>query len=142
VTSLSASHKPLISFPELYFSEVCSFTEIPPTTLNILTPSPSQPQCGPDYDTTVANAQTMNADLDSRGGFQCCSNGEGGCVNISVAGDQAADLCTADDNKSVLCVDCAKVANYLDGLISSCTQNGNVGGSQDIVEASGLSIQI
>lgn len=69
----------------------------------------------------------MNADLDSRGGFQCCSNGEGGCVNISVAGGQAADLCTADDNKSVLCVDCAKVANYLDGLISSCTQNGNAG---------------
>lgn len=84
----------------------------------------------------------MNVDLDNRGGFQCCSSGEGGCVNVSSAGGQAADLCTAADDTSVLCVDCAKVANYLDGLISSCTQDGNVGGSQDIVEASGLSIQI
>jgi hypothetical protein len=84
----------------------------------------------------------MNTDLDSRGGFQCCSSGKGGCINISNAGGQSTDLCTAGDNKSVLCVDCAKVANYLDGLIGKCTKDGQVGGQQDIVEAPGLSIQV
>ena len=84
----------------------------------------------------------MNTDLDHRGGFQCCSSGKGGCINISKAGGQSADLCTDPTNKAVLCVDCAKVANYLDGLIAACTQNGQVGGSQAIVEAPGLTLEV
>jgi hypothetical protein len=77
----------------------------------------------------------MATDLYSRAGQRCCSNGLGGCSNISKAGGQAVDLCTAGDDKNVYCVDCSKVGAYLSGLVGSCGKDGMVGGQQDIVEA-------
>ena len=88
---------------------------------------------------TVAEAQMMNGILDGRGdGTQCCSADAGGCGNIARADSVSVDLCAS----SKLCMGCARAANYLDGIIASCTQDGLVSGTQDVNEVPGLSVQI
>lgn len=90
---------------------------------------------------TVAEAQTMNGILDGMGdGTQCCSFDAptGGCANIASVDSVAVDLCAG----SKLCMGCARAANYLEGIIAACTQNGLVGGTQDINEVPGMNMQI
>lgn len=83
----------------------------------------------------------MNDQLNVWGdGTLSCTNGDGECSNIAVSGGLAVDLCSESKNKQ--CVDCARMGNYLAGIISSCQQDGKVGGKQDIAENPELSIQI
>ncbi|KAL8693206.1 MAG: hypothetical protein Q9218_001918 [Villophora microphyllina] len=91
-----------------------------------------------DFATPVADAQAIDGKLDTRGdGQQCCGVASGpGCNNVESNGNVAVDLC------GVGCIGCAKLANYLQGLIDHCTVDGNVGGTQNINEVPGLTIQI
>ncbi|KAK8221842.1 hypothetical protein M8818_000007 [Zalaria obscura] len=101
----------------------------------------STPTCGP-YDMSVDDAESLNQQLDTIGAdgiSACCAQGNG-CWNVVTTDNVAIDLCSSNDNWQ--CVDCARMANYAAGLISTCQQDGNVGGSQDIIEAPGLSIAI
>jgi hypothetical protein len=50
------------------------------------------------------------------------------------------DLCTS--STSILCVACGRLANYVAGLTSACQERDMVGGAQDIVETTGLSVEI
>ncbi len=81
----------------------------------------------------LGDLEAINQKLDARGGFNCCSNGKKGCSNIETNGKSAVDLCTDDD--VVRCVDCARLANYVEGLKGKCTKNGKVGARQEIVES-------
>lgn len=97
----------------------------------------SAPQCiKRDLSTPIADVQAINQKLDARGdGQQCCGAGAE-CANVENNGAVAVDLCGSG------CIGCARLANYLQGLIDHCTVDGNVGGQQDINEVPGLSIQI
>lgn len=96
----------------------------------------STPQCvHRDFKSPVADAQAIDKKLDARGdGQQCCGTGD--CNNIESNGAVSVDLCGSG------CIGCARMANYLQGLIDHCTVDGNVAGQQDINEVPGLSIQI
>ncbi|KAL8640418.1 MAG: hypothetical protein Q9228_002668 [Teloschistes exilis] len=91
-----------------------------------------------DLATPIADVQAIDGKLDARGdGQQCCGVASGsGCKNVESSGSVAVDLC------GVGCIGCAKLGNYLQGLIDHCTVDGNVGGTQNINEVPGLSIQI
>lgn len=109
------------------------------------TPPPSKPQCGANgYTAPYADVDNINHQLDAKGGQQCCTTSEGGCTNIGSSGKTAVDLCS--DPGQSLCVDCARLANYVAGLESGCQQgaapNIMVGGTQDIVETPGLKVEI
>ena len=109
------------------------------------TPPPSKPQCGANgYTATYADVDNMNHQLDAKGGQQCCTTSRGRCTNIVSSGNTAVDLCS--DAGESLCVDCARLANYVAGLESGCQQgvapNIMIGGTQDIVETPGLKVEI
>ncbi|KAI0506306.1 hypothetical protein F5B22DRAFT_660390 [Xylaria bambusicola] len=136
-------------YQQLDGSDPCGYTAGPqfaPIDLDtdhcgILPSAPTTSECT-DYNTPVADAENMNNQLNDWGdGTLCCTNGDGGCANIAVSGDSAVDLCSASTTQQQ-CVGCARMANYLSGIISSCQQDGKVGGKQDIAENPGLSIQI
>ncbi|KAL8731549.1 MAG: hypothetical protein Q9181_004270 [Wetmoreana brouardii] len=98
----------------------------------------SEPQCNdpkPGISPSVEQAQDMNWDLDSRGTEQCCG-GEADCNNISTDGGVAVDICNTS-----ACIPCAAAANYVAGLIATCTRNGMVSGVQNLNGQSG-SMQI
>ena len=99
----------------------------------------SAPICGP-YDMTVDNAQNMVAQLWAKAGQQCCSDGLGGCSNIVSANKQAADLCSKSNVPQ--CMDCGSMAFYVNNMVSSCQQGGNVGGSVNVKGVAGLSIEM
>jgi len=86
--------------------------------------------------TPVADVQTIDKKLDARGDGQQCYGAGAGCANVESNGAVAVDLCGSG------CIGCARMANYLQGLIDHCTVDGNVGGQQNINEVTGLSIQI
>lgn len=90
----------------------------------------------------VADVQTCNEYLDAADGQQCCSGGSNGSANICAVNGRAVDLAGQDGDGNPLCLNCARIANYVAGLESSCVQNGLVGGTQDVVEVPGLTIQI
>ena len=99
---------------------------------------PSSPTCAPGA--TPSDVQAINLQLDSRAGTQCCSSGGIGCSLIASTGTALTNLCTS--NQTELCVDCARLANYVAGIISSCHVDGTVGGTQDIIEEPGLYVLI
>jgi hypothetical protein len=102
--------------------------------------SPSSPECH-NYTAPVADVQNINSQLNSWGDSTiCCSSGNGGCVNIATSGDIAVDLCSSETMP--LCVGCARLGNYVAGIVGQCQKDGKVGGKQDIVEAPGLNVQI
>jgi len=78
--------------------------------------------------------------LNGKRGKDCCTSSKGACINIANSGNMAIDLCS-DVNKG-LCVDCGTVADYVGGLVKNCQKDGKVGGTQDIVESPGLTVQI
>lgn len=135
-------------YPTVDGDDICPYTTQPeqgpyvlPTTGCEPTGSTSSATCGP-YDVSLADAQTMNQqlnDLGANGESACCALGKG-CFNVVSTDGVAFDLCSTGDDWQ--CVDCARMANYAAGIISTCQQDGMVGGKQDIVEAPGLSIAI
>ena len=97
----------------------------------------STPQCMKrNIKTPVADVQAIDKKLDARGDGQQCCGGGAGCANVESNGAVAVDLCGSG------CIGCARMANYLQGLIDYCTVGGTVGGQQNINEVPGLSIQI
>ncbi|KAL1970177.1 hypothetical protein VTN77DRAFT_6582 [Rasamsonia byssochlamydoides] len=100
----------------------------------------SSPQCGPN-DASVSAVQAINQQLDAWGDESlCCSDGSGGCANVAVSGNVAVDLCST--SKTPLCMGCARMANYLEGILNTCQKDGQVGGKQAIVEMPGLEMEI
>ncbi|KAL8715218.1 MAG: hypothetical protein Q9220_001176 [cf. Caloplaca sp. 1 TL-2023] len=83
----------------------------------------------------VADVQAIDKKLDDRSdGQQCCGKPE--CNTVESSGGASVQLCGDG------CIGCARVANYVQGLIDHCTIVGNVAGKQSINEVPGLSIQI
>ncbi len=82
----------------------------------------------------------MNYQLDAKGHQQCCTADQGGCTNIGSSGKIAVDICSNPGQK--LCLNCARLANYVAGMAHDCKVKGMVGGAQDIVETPGLRLEI
>lgn len=101
-------------------------------------PECNTPQSG--VSPSVDTANKMNQDLDNAGDQDCCS-GDGECTNLAAANEDglAVDLCST---AGVLCIKCAQAANYLAGIITTCSSNGMVSASQNINGQPGLKIQI
>jgi hypothetical protein len=105
-------------------------------------PKPSKPHCGAHgYTIPVADVQNVNKQLDKKAGQMCCGP-KVGCTNVGASGGKAVDLCVTKKNDKRLCVECARLANYVAGLGSKCVKDGKVGGTQDIVETPGLKVEI
>lgn len=135
-------------YPVLDGDDICGYTEQPDveamdiysTDCGPTEAGPSSPECH-NYTAPVADVQNINSQLNSWGDSTiCCSSGNGGCVNIATSGDIAVDLCSSETTP--LCVGCARLGNYVAGMIGQCQKDGKVGGKQDIVEAPGLNVQI
>lgn len=88
----------------------------------------------------VADVANVNKQLDGKAGQQCCTPEIGGCTNIGSSGGKAVDICAPEGKK--LCIECTRLANYVVGLGDACVKDGNVGGTQDIVETPGLKVEI
>ena len=109
------------------------------TPLTAASAPQSSPSCGVG-DAPVADVQAINKQLDAMGDTQQCCGGESGVSTTMIASSgEAAAYLIADSTK---CVGCARLGNYVAGLITACTVNGSVGGSQNITEAPGLSVRI
>jgi hypothetical protein len=107
----------------------------------MLPPKPSSPKCGDHgYTAPYADVSTCQEALNLKRGTDCCTPPEGACINVATSGNIAVDICS-EPNKGI-CVDCGSVADYVGGMAESCQQDGKVGGTQDIVEAPGLTVQI
>lgn len=119
-----------------------SHTITPGTTSN---PKPSVSKCGDHgYTAPLADVQNINKQLNEMGKKQCCTAERGGSTNIATSGKVGVNL--ACNTNLQLCVECARLANYVAGLATTCRQgmepNIMVGGSQDIVETPGLRVEI
>ena len=124
----------------LYAALASEWAQVQPTTQG---PAPSSSQCGPAYDAPASDVETINQQLDNQGSQQCCTSSTIGCEQMGTSGLASVALCTTNGAPSgQLCVSCARLANYVEGLKNGCQQNGNVGGSQNIVETPGLQVQI
>lgn len=102
----------------------------------------SSPECAPG-NALVADVQAINDQLDLLGddGYSfdnCCGGGAGSCTIAGQNGTAFVELC----GDSEQCIGCARLANYVEGLINTCQSDGTVGGSQEINEAPGLTVQI
>lgn len=102
----------------------------------------SAPQCSPS-EVLVSDAQAVNDQLDAEGddGYSfdnCCSGPNGVCTLVGQSGTALVSLCGDTEQ----CIGCARLANYVEGLINTCQTDGQVGGDQDINEAPGLKVSI
>ena len=103
----------------------------------------SSPECA-SLDIPVADVQAINDQLDQQGddGYSfdnCCGGGDGGlCQIVGTSGLASVQLCGETEQ----CIGCARVANYIEGIINTCQIDSGVGGSQDINEAPGLRVEI
>ena len=94
---------------------------------------------------SVDDAKKMNDGLNAHGDDDCCagdaSKNESNCKGLDPTnvGGKSVILCGDGTGQ---CIKCAQAANYLAGLITTCTQNGVVSAKQDINGMPGLSIQI
>lgn len=102
----------------------------------------STPQCGITQSTMpAADVTTASQNIANMGDQDCCTQSDGSCANIMVVNNNAVDLCSTPGNGQ-LCLNCARVSNYVAGLTSCADGNGNVGAIQSIVETPGLTVQI
>lgn len=102
----------------------------------------SQPKCSPSV--PQSDVDTMNKDLDKRGddGYppnNCCGGGPVICTQLATSGSGSVQLCGGKDEQ---CIGCSMLANYVKGIGGGCLKNGNTGGSQDINEQPGLSVEV
>lgn len=114
----------------------------PPTSNCGWYPStPVDPTCGP-YDVSTTDAAAMVSNLTSYGndGYLCCSDGTGGCSNVVDTDGVALDLCA--DTTDVLCTDCSSLATLTSNFASTCVSGGLIGGTQAVVEAPGLLLEL
>lgn len=92
----------------------------------------------------ASDAQAINDQLDEQGddgySFDNCCGGGGLCVIQGISGLASVGICGDAPQQ---CIGCARLANYVQGLIDNCKNNdGNVGGKQDINEAPGLTVEL
>lgn len=136
------------NFPVIEGEDPCGYTNKPETEpMDIYATdcgptqeAPSSPECG-HYTAPIADVKDINSQLNKLTDESvCCSSGKGDCVNVASSGDVAVDLCS--DEKTPLCVSCARLGNYVAGLIDKCEKDGKIGGKQDIAETPGLNVQI
>lgn len=106
-------------------------------TATATTPN-STPTCSPPSDATTQDAQFINEYLDTLTDQEECCGGGNGCKNVANSNDVNLDLCGDVEQ----CIGCARLANYVAGLVAACTVDGKVSGSQDINEAPGLSVAL
>lgn len=102
----------------------------------------SAPQCFA-AEVLVSDAQAAHDQLAEQGddGYSfnnCCSGPNGVCILVGLSGTAMITLCGDTEQ----CIGCARLANYVQGLIDTCQSNGEVGGDQDINEAPGLKVSI
>lgn len=103
----------------------------------------STPQCSP-AGVPLSDLQAVIDTLDGQGddGYMfdnCCGGGSVSCLQQGTSGLATVDLCGGTELE---CIGCAQLANYLQGMASSCNSNGQVGGSQEINEANSLTVSI
>lgn len=103
----------------------------------------SKPDCSGGIPAPQSDVQAINGDLDSWGndgyGFDnCCGGGTFQCSQVDTWGKANIALCGAQP----ACIGCAQLANYVEGLINTCTTNGQTQGKQVINEAPGLTVVI
>lgn len=115
----------------------CATNTAPPPT-ETSSSAISTPVCGP-YTNSLEFIREVNQRLDGRGGQECCSAEVPGCIVAQTSSRGSAVVLCADRQ---LCVDCARLANYVAGMIGACENEGKVGGSQNITEAVGLIMRI
>ena len=105
----------------------------------------SKPICeGGDSD--ISDVQALDTYLDNVGNDwdygNCCSGGLGdgdACgPEIAQNGSASVSFCGATSQ----CIGCAQAANYIEGIISACQNDGVVNGHQVINEVDGLNISI
>lgn len=70
----------------------------------------------------------------------CCGGGAVFCGPfLALNGTATVTLCGDTEQ----CIGCARLANYVEGIINTCMVNGNLdGATQDINEKPGLHVQI
>lgn len=103
----------------------------------------SSPQCDVS-EIPASDAQAVTDQLDERGddgySFDNCCGGGGACLTAGISGFASVIICGDAPQQ---CIGCARVANYVQGLIDTCKDDaGNVGGKQDINEAPGLTVEL
>jgi len=96
------------------------------------------------YTAPLSDVQNIYTQLKNKGETQCCAGPSNAAVNIATSGNVAVDL--VSDAGITLCAACSTVANYVGQIEANC-QSGTapnimVGGTQEIVEAPALQVQI
>lgn len=135
----------LISTPNCQYPESgdpgaglnCATSTLPPPSQTSISAT-STPSCGP-YTNAINYMREVNQNLNDRGGEQCCSAEVPGCIVAEWSSRGAAVKLCAERK---LCVDCARLANYVAGMIGACEEDSRIGGSQNITEAVGLMMVI
>lgn len=102
-------------------------------------PSCTDPKKG--VSPSIEDAKKMNDALDKAGDGVQCVSGDGECANLKMTSMDgvSVDMCTKGPKDSI---GCAQAANYLAGIITTCSKDGMVSGTQNINGHPGLSIQI
>ena len=102
----------------------------------------SKPQCDNAGLILETDLQACNDYLDAQGDDaynSCCGGGTVTCGPILAQnGTASVNLCSDTEQ----CIGCAQLANYVEGIIGTCTVNGKVGGTQEVNEREGLTVEV